>query len=352
MPQFPQELVNAFIECLIIDRSHALQMPPLVFTTLLSCALVSQSFSAPARKHLFSSISLDLYKPIGKSQGNKVPRSPEDVSRRIKVLGELLANEESDLRPLITSFCLEVDEAQTIFDDSSGVHTVLRLLSTACNLKSFKLTSTIQPELSWTNLRMEVRELLTTFCCSPSIKSLSVSHFSDVPVDLVLGNPRIASLWLVQTTFSKSPGFITSESSPVEVTPPTTIKRLNISFYLAEFWEHFSSIDRIFSDIENFGTSIYSQTEVGIFKTVLDRMPRSLKSLDLIFWGHTFEDLIRSLDMRILRCLRTITFCLVLGSQYPGRGSEYHCSSAIIPHTRRNTHIPSPQRLRRRTRKS
>ena len=281
MPQFPQELVEAFIECILIDgEHHTSQMPPLVSNTLLSCALVSKSFSAPARKHLFSSISPDPYQPSVQFKVDRILRSPEDITRRIKALGELLANEDSDLRRLITSLQLTVDEAQAIFNHSSGIQTTLQiLLSTVCNLKTFKLTSALKPVLSWTNIRTEIRELLTTICHSPSIKSISFDHFSDLPVHLILGNPCIDSLWLVQTTFSNFPNAITTSS--VEVATSTTIKRLNIALYLPEFWGNFSTEDRIFSGIEDFGTSIYTQTEVGIFKTVLERMHRSLKSLDL-----------------------------------------------------------------------
>ena len=281
MPQFPQELVEAFIKCLLIDGEyHAFRIPPLVSNTLLSCTLVSKSFSAPARKHLFSSISLDPYQPSVQFKVDRILRSPEDITRRIKALGELLCNQDSDLRRLITSFHLDVDEAQAIFNDSPGIQTTLRILvSTACNLKNFNLISAHKPMLSWTKIRTEIQEVLTIICHSPSIKSISFAHFSDLPVDLILGNPCIQSLWLVQTIFSNSPNVITTSS--VEVAIPTTIKRLNISFNLTEFWDHFSTVDRIFSGIEDFGTSIYSQTEVGVFKTVLEQMPRSLKSLDL-----------------------------------------------------------------------
>jgi len=280
MPQFPQELVEAFIERLMIDVEHHTLRMPLISNTLLSCALVSKSFSAPARKHLFSSISLDPYQPSVQFKVDRIRRSPEDITRRIKALGELLANEDSDLRRLITSFHLDVDEDQAIFHDSPAIKTTLRILvSTACNLKNFNLTSALKPTLSWTTIRTEIQELLSTICHSPSIKSISFGHLSDLPVDLILGNPCIESLWLVQTTFSNSPDVLTTSS--VEVATPTTIKCLNIAFYLTEFWDHFSTIDRIFSGVEDFGTSIYTETEVGIFKTVLERMPRSLKSLDL-----------------------------------------------------------------------
>ena len=253
---------------------------PLVSNTLLSCALVSKSFSAPARKHLFSTISLDPYQPSVQFKVDRVLRSPEDINRRIKALGELLANEDSDLRRLITSLRLDVDEAQTIFNDSPGMKNTLQILvSTACNLKNFNLASALQPMLSWTKIRTEIQELVTTICHSPSINSISFAHFSDLPVDLIFGNPCIESLWLIQTTFSNSPDIITTSS--VKVAIPITIKRLNIGSNLTEFWHHFSTVDRIFSSIEDFGTSIYSQMEVSIFKTVLDRIPRSLKSLDL-----------------------------------------------------------------------
>jgi hypothetical protein len=178
MPQFPQELVEAFIECLLIDgEHHTLRTPPLVSNTLLSCALVSKSFSAPARKHLFSSISLDPYQPSAQFKVDKILRSPEDIIRRIKALGELLANEDSDLRRLITSLRLDVDEAQAIPDDDPGIQTTLRILvSTACNLKNFDLTSARKPTLSWTTIGTEIQELLTTICHSPSIKSISFGH--------------------------------------------------------------------------------------------------------------------------------------------------------------------------------
>jgi hypothetical protein len=263
MPQFPQELVDAFIECLLIDGEYPTsRMPPLVSNTLLSCARVSKSFSAPARKHLFSSISLDPYQPSVQFKVHRILRSPEDITRRIKALGELLANEDSDLRRLITSLHLDVDEAQAIFNDSLGMQTTLRILVlTASNLKNFRLTSALKPMLSWTSIKTEIQELLTTICHSPSIKSISFAHFSDLPVDLILGNPCMESLWLLQTTFSNSPDAITTSA---EVATRTTIKRLSVSFYLTEFWDHFSTEDRIFSGIEHFGTGIYSQTEVGV----------------------------------------------------------------------------------------
>ena len=169
MPQFPQELVENFIECLLIDgEHHTLRIPPLVSNTLLSCALVSKSFSAPARKHLFSSISLDPYQPSVQFKVDKVLRSPKDIIRRIKTLGELLANQDSDLRRLITSLRLDVDEAQTIFNDSPAMQTTLQILvSTASNLKEFKLTSARKSVLSWTKIRTEIRALVATICHSP-----------------------------------------------------------------------------------------------------------------------------------------------------------------------------------------
>ncbi|KAF9525792.1 hypothetical protein CPB83DRAFT_908901 [Crepidotus variabilis] len=185
--QIPQEIVNAIVDnlsCKAVDR-----------TSLLACTLVSQSFSGPARRHLFSTISIRW-------------KQNKSVEAQVRQLLSMISS-RSDLRFLVRSLLIEdlghnrsnpsvaraMDDTSDLFNllqALTGVHSPLRALYLYCYSTSTNLYT------SWQDIGVQTRSALMSIF--PQLTFLRLREVREVPFTILKDMPLMETLELCQVS--------------------------------------------------------------------------------------------------------------------------------------------------------
>ena len=178
----PQDIIDNVIEAVGDDR-------PL----LKQCALVSSSFLLPSRKKLFSKISIG---------------SDQSCQRIHQILVQNPAI-QSSVRTITLNVkskvaCWDFNPSQWM-NNSTELLAILRLQF--CCLECFSIVS--RENWNWNKFSSEMKDALSNIMHSSTLKSLSITRITELPITFFLYNVHLPALEL----FSITPHDFDGESS-------------------------------------------------------------------------------------------------------------------------------------------
>ncbi|KDR70681.1 hypothetical protein GALMADRAFT_144571 [Galerina marginata CBS 339.88] len=280
----PQELIDAIVDYLPADTTNR----PLDWQRdLTACALVSRSFSAPARRRLFNTIHLTTFKATS-TPGMRNSRPQQELIQRVRALSDLLAEETSDLIHLMHTLLVEIDHEGAMFDSSAGLDVVLWLVSTgARNLETLHFESADVLPCQWNSLVSDIRESLSAICHSKSIRNLQFANLTDLPTNILTD---CSSLHLRNVTLSPP---IASPSTLIPGATVIHLEELQLSSRTPGNWDHFASIIPIISGVKTlklwpmgYGFRI---EDFSAFTKILRNMSDSLITLEITFLRYSLD---------------------------------------------------------------
>lgn len=295
---FPQELVEAFIDCLKAECPPGpSKLSDPAFDALLACSLVSKSFGFPAHRYLFSSICFDPYPSVLHRGYRRVVGRTSKVLVRIQSLCDLLASPLSNLKWFITSVSLAVNDNPLFLSNMPDFQDeVEKLLSEIVGLTSLSLNA--MTAMLWSAMGEPTTEMLDRLCCLKTLKRISLTRFADVPMDLILRSSvtsmRLEKTWFDQE-FDMAPPATGNEW-------PVTLRNIRINSYLHPFWAWFSKVDGARnSNIEMFSIGFALPDDIAFFPNLLEELPNTLKGLQLYVSRIFDQEQLSSTD-RSFRC--------------------------------------------------
>ncbi|CAA7263486.1 unnamed protein product [Cyclocybe aegerita] len=187
----PQDILD-----LIVDElgSYAERHKPVALSTLASCALVSQSISARARGHLFSTICL-RWKPYTSTADAR-----RDRNRALKHIMEA----DTQFVSFVRTLGLSLDDDGWGTDDFSGVLTML-YSTPRSGLRSLRLVtspSSLVPRLWWSDVEGAGRKAFINLCLSGCLAELVIHGPMKDSILLLAKIPRgLVSMELCNVSF-------------------------------------------------------------------------------------------------------------------------------------------------------
>ncbi|KAF8884565.1 hypothetical protein CPB84DRAFT_1964947 [Gymnopilus junonius] len=251
---FPQELVD-----IVVDNIHSQSANESMdnLHTLATCLLVSKSFNGPARRRLFSTMKL----------AQKSSPGPP----RLRVLRDLLTNDDSDFPKLIKSLYIEVPYAWYL-NNNTFVDLLHIVSAKAQNLSSFGLGGQGRHLLKWNDLKGDVVEAVRIICTSESIKCLELCYFNNVSSNLILGC-SFTALKLTWVKFAMQ-----MNSAPGSSSQMTSINRLCMIPYIDHFWKQIFH-SRSLLVIATLELTLCSSQDLRPFFYILELAAKSVSSL-------------------------------------------------------------------------
>jgi hypothetical protein len=263
----PSEIVELFIDGLSI---HLGEIDSL--RALLSCALVSRSFSFPARRKLFSSIHLSMNPPILSPPESKFTRSRDSLFQRIGLFSNLV-DAESNLVLLIRELHIDIDRGHFILEQQSSLHKILDAVSRSKNFESFSISGPFSRPFSWTSIPTGTMESLTETILSPSLRHLSFMDVEGVPISMVTNRPCPLSLSFIRSRFALHP-------RPSESSSLLCLKSLWVDRYMRDFMDRFCRYRRNLH-VEHFKAAISDRQDAAAMWKFIQETKDCLNSLDM-----------------------------------------------------------------------
>ena len=265
--ELPPEIVELFIEGLSI---HLGEIDSL--RALLSCALVSRSFSFPARRKLFSSIHLSLNPPILSPPESKFTRSRDSLFHRIGLFSGLV-DAEGDLVLLIRELHIHVDQGHFILEQQSSLHKVLDAVSQSENFETFSISGPFSRPFPWTSIPTVTMDSLTETILSPSLRHLAFTDVEGVPISMVTNRPCPLSLSFIRSRFALHP-------RPSESPSLLCLKSLWVDRYMRDFVDRFCRYRRNLH-VEYFKVAISDRQDAAAVWKFIQQTKDCLNSLDM-----------------------------------------------------------------------
>lgn len=266
--ELPPEIVELFIDGLSIHLSEIDSL-----RTLLSCALVSSSFSFPARRKLFSSIHLSMNPPILSPPGANFTRSRDSLFHRIGSFSNLV-DPGCDLVLLIRELHINVDRGYFILEQQSGLHKVLDAIShRSKNFETFSISGPFSRPFSWTSIPTGTMESLTETILSSSLRHLEFIDVEGIPISTVTNRPCPLSLSLIRSRFALHP-------RPSESSSLLCLKSLWVDRYMRDFVDRFCRYRRNLH-VEHFKAAISDRQDAVAVWKFIQQTKDCLTSLDM-----------------------------------------------------------------------
>ncbi|KIM36200.1 hypothetical protein M413DRAFT_318637 [Hebeloma cylindrosporum] len=266
--ELPTEIVDLFIEGLSIhlDEIDSLR-------ALLSCALVSRSFSFPARRKLFSSIHLSMNPPILSPPESKFTRSRDSLFHRIASFSTLV-DAGGDLVFLIREIHINVDRGYFILEQQSSLHKVLHVvIHRSRNLETLSISGPLSRPFSWSSIPTGTMESLTKTILSPSLTHLGFTDVEGVPMSLVTNRLCPLSLSLIRSRFALHP-------RPSESSSLLSLNSVWVDRYMRDFVDRFCRYRRNLH-VEHFKAAISDRQDAAAVWKFIQQTKECLVSLDL-----------------------------------------------------------------------
>lgn len=191
-PVFPQEIIIEFVKNLI-GSDHITWNER---NSLLSCCLTSRAFSAAARRHIWSTVSLSSYKAGSPDQNISKQLSIHEFSQDIQRLKELLGSPTSDLSQLMHSLIISLDPTHYLVKELEELLTIIA--SRASNLKQLCLERT-----PWDTIPPGTSQSFIKVVRLPCLSTIDLSLMANVPEDIVKNSTALRSLYLSTVEFAK-----------------------------------------------------------------------------------------------------------------------------------------------------
>jgi len=263
----PPEIVELFIDGLSI---HLGEIDSL--RALLSCALVSRSFSFPARRKLFSSVHLSMNPPILSPPESKFTRSRDSLFQRIGALSDLV-DADGNLVLLIRQLHIGIDRGHFILEQKSSLHKILDAVNRSKNFESFSISGPFSRPLSWTTIPTGTMESLAETILSPSLRHLSFMDVEGVPISMVTNRPYPLSLSFIRSRFAIHP-------RPSESSSLLCLKSLWVDRYMRDFMDRFCRYRRNLL-VKHLKAAISDRQDAAAVWKFIQQTKDCLNSLDL-----------------------------------------------------------------------
>ena len=264
----PPEIVELFIDGLSI---HLGEIDSL--RTLLSCALVSRSFSFPARRKLFSSIHFSMNPPILSPPESRFTRSRDSLFQRIGSFSNLI-DAGGALVLLIRELHINVDRGCFILEQQSGLHKVLDAVShRSKNFETFSMSGPFSRPFSWNSIPTGTMESLTETILLPSLRHLAFVDVEGIPISMVINHPCPLSLSLIRSRFALHP-------RPSESSSLLCLKSLWVDRYMRDFVDRFCRYRRNLH-VEHLKAAIFDRQDAKAVWKFIQETKDCLASLDM-----------------------------------------------------------------------
>jgi len=266
----PPEIVELFIDGVSI---HLGEIDSL--RTLLSCALVSRSFSFPARRKLFSVIHLSMNPPILSPPESRFTRSRDSLFQRIGSFSNLIdARGALDLVLLIRELHINVDRGYFILEQQSGLHKILDALrNRSKNFETLSMSGPFSRPFSWNSIPTVTMESLTETTFLPSLRHLAFADVEGIPISMVINHPCPLSLSLIRSRFALHP-------RPSESSSLLCLKSLWVDRYMRDFMDRFCRYRRNLH-VEHFKAAISDRQDATAVWKFIQGTKDCLTSLDM-----------------------------------------------------------------------
>ncbi|CAA7262174.1 unnamed protein product [Cyclocybe aegerita] len=268
---FPQEIVDNIVGAVTTDPVNADSRK-----ALIACTLVSQSFSHPARKLLWSEVDLStLAQRCDSAQ----------VRNRVPEFCTLLKDPAASLLPLIHSLRIRAPYLERMLQVCPEVLEVFAAsnLQSEVRVETITLESVELPisvEYLWDNMDWCEEALMAKLFQLPSLKHLRFSHLAGVPFSLVVDCPSLRSLEAIHTSFTFAP-----RSTP-GLQAITQRRALNLNYLMlheVKLAGYGAYSPEIFAKtVTDLKASILLPSDAAAMWKLLQRSSSNLQSLELL----------------------------------------------------------------------
>ncbi|KDR84529.1 hypothetical protein GALMADRAFT_206105 [Galerina marginata CBS 339.88] len=288
--QFPQEIIDLFIDYLYqeLETKEAGE-------ALVACSLVSRSFSAPARRRLWSTLVISeagVSSLRVRSHRFGTNESELESALYLRLLSlRLLLERQSDFRLFIRRVRIEVGRVIHGDPEFTGLRSVVDgLRSRATNMDTLWITrmpnakpmpwpvnkpSIIQPIIT-----PSIIQPIITLLSSVKFRCLRIEGVRDFPSDILTRCPSIRSLQLVSTTF-KQKNSPPSRTSSYPSSQTLQLDELLVQYCLEGAYHEISQSNISLTRLKTFQASILSWQEGPIVQKLIKKAKFSLVSLEL-----------------------------------------------------------------------
>ncbi|KAJ3506291.1 hypothetical protein NLJ89_g6949 [Agrocybe chaxingu] len=300
----PQEIIDTIIATLprILAEKDAKQ-------SLKACALVSRSFSHPARRCLWSKIRLAGHPA---ARANSRPEfSGEQIMLNMHEMRRMLL--ETDVVAFVRTLHIDVGETRRILDEANQMHSILdTLASMGTNIDTFWITGHPQRPFRWNNVPTKtVQSILSLLKQSPNLVNLRFSNITNLPLSVPTSIPAIRSLELNRTVLVLSDG-----SRALGRLPDSPLHRLDylcIHRFINRLVADYPSL--ITENITRFKVSVLDPNEALLAWKIISHTSRYLRCLDLMLRTGPPFLLTSPIDISDLPALHTLNLYIQTGSQ-------------------------------------
>ncbi|KDR85957.1 hypothetical protein GALMADRAFT_132574 [Galerina marginata CBS 339.88] len=278
--QFPQEIIDLFIDYLYqeLEIKEAGE-------ALVACTLVSRSFSASARRCLWSTLVIServssrqiITRRFGYSRSELEPA----LYLRLSSL-RLLLESQSGFRSFIRIVRIEVGPVIHGDPESTGLRSVVDgLISRAKNMDTLWITRMPGAlPMNWPYNKPTIAQPLITLLSSVKFTHLRIEDVNDFPNDILKRCSSIRSLQLVAATFKQKNGSQSPTSSHAS-SQTLQLDELMIQYGLEGAYREISQSNISLSKLKTFQAYVSSLQEASIVQKLIKEGMFSLISLEL-----------------------------------------------------------------------
>ncbi|PPQ87656.1 hypothetical protein CVT25_011495 [Psilocybe cyanescens] len=262
----PQEITDLFVYAIAqhLDPKSSRQ-------SLISCTMVSRSFSLPARRQLYSAVHVSYFK-----QGNGPTDKQAPKYSLFKSLKEKLEG-PTNFGSLIRKVHIDVSQSLIPLADDVELHSVFSALRIhSLNVDCFWMTGN-NDTTWWSDMSLEIICLLASWT---QLAKIRISHVRDLTMDFLPSLSVVSCLELVSIHFNNSAS-LEERDLDSEVTKPLQLHELFVHRSHDGFQEFRNRLQLDLSSLRRFQMSIFDRNEALIFSAIIQGSFKSLQLLDL-----------------------------------------------------------------------
>lgn len=276
MVELPQDVIELIVNRIPLDfSSNEAQC------ALLACSAVSHSFRYPARKALFSTVTLEAH-------SSKLSTTTNPTDHLVSLCELFCKNVE--LKALVRHLHIQVDDRRLLLEDDNNLTAIINLLMEVPSLESLWITGYRRRPFEWGNIGPLSWVSILRLLDRANIRSLRLSNILGVPPFLVQRSQSLRHVELIHTTFDPlfpepplADGLI---SQPAQIAP-TALRSLTVHGYIFHFDATFfnpSSAAVVwsgFNTLSSFKGLIRDRMGVNALSHVVQTVSGSLSQLTL-----------------------------------------------------------------------
>ncbi|PPR07652.1 hypothetical protein CVT24_003787 [Panaeolus cyanescens] len=312
MVDLPQDVIE-----LIVNRIP-LDFPAIeAQCALLACSAVSHSFRYPARRALFSTVTLEAHPPISTT-------TTKPIEHLVSLCGLLCRNTE--IKRLVRHLHIHVDEKRTILKDDDNLSTVINLLIVdSPMLETLWITGNRRRPFEWENIGMLTRAAIVRLMGRKNLHSVRFSNMLGIPPTVIQQSRSLINVEFIHTTFEATlnaddPSNQITPASHVQPATPTSLRSLTVHGYIFHFDATFlnpSSASTLWtglSSLTHFKGLIRDRMGVNALSHIVQTSSATLSHLTLMIRVDTALMSLSSINLYQLPSLECLTLCVQTGT--------------------------------------